>query len=59
MNMLFAAATVICVSLASTTVLAEASLRFVDEVFKIVQFTDLHLGEGKSADEATVRVRVE
>eukprot|EP00892_Ulva_mutabilis_P003758 jgi/Ulvmu1/1754/UM117_0031.1 len=48
--------TVLCLTLLWPALLAQASLHFVDEVFKVVQFTDLHLGEGKATDEATVAV---
>lgn len=37
---------------------AQASLRFKpDGTFKIVQLTDLHLGEARAKDERTLQVR--
>lgn len=48
---------ILCVFLViSGSRIALADLQFVDEVFKVVQFTDLHLGEGQRTDELTIEV---
>ena len=36
---------------------AEQGLQFRNGTFKVVQLTDLHLGEARDKDQATIRVR--
>jgi len=53
--MISVAASVLCFVLSPAFVAAR--LHFIDERFKIVQLTDLHLGEGRATDDATIAVR--